>query len=83
MVPKADHPTLPLTRTLTRRLWGDQCLGDVDCEGSIKVDSAGYDAVLGRTLGLFDRQRDGVAWTYSIKRMIAPLIKYPLANQSS
>ena len=35
----------------------------------------------GRTLGLFDRPRDAVAWKDS--RLIAPLIKYPLANQSA
>ena len=36
MVPKADHPTgiLTLTLTLTRTLWGDQCLDAVACEGS-------------------------------------------------
>ena len=36
MVPKADHPTLTLTRTLTLigTLWGDQCLDAVACEGS-------------------------------------------------
>ena len=37
--------------------------------------------MLGRALGLFDRLRDAVAWKDS--RLIGPLIKYPLANQSA
>ena len=36
--PKADHPTL--TRTLTRTLWGDQCLDAVACEGSRSIRPA-------------------------------------------
>ena len=39
------------------------------------------DAVLGRTLGLFDRVRDVTAWKDS--RLIAPLIQNPSANQSA
>ena len=43
--------------------------------------------MLERTLGLLDRLRDAVAWKYSINiiniRLIDPLIKYPLAMQSS
>ena len=41
----------------------------------------GSGAVLGRALGIFDRLRDAVAWKDS--RFIAPLIKYPAANQSA
>ena len=45
------------------------------CEGSIVgFDSAGSDAVFGRTLGLFDRLRDAVTW--KDVRLIEPLIKY-------
>ena len=32
VAPDADHPTLPLTRTVTRTLWGDLCLDAVACE---------------------------------------------------
>ena len=45
------------------------------------MDSPGSDAVLGRTLGLFDGLRDAVAW--EDLRLIAPLIKYPLANHGA
>ena len=38
-------------------------------------------AVLARALGLSERLRDAVAWKDS--RVIVPLIKYPLANQSA
>ena len=70
-------------RTLTRTLWGDQCLDAVACEGS--------SFILGR-LGccawkdpraFFDRLRNAVAWQDSTSRLIEPLIKYPLANQSA
>ena len=55
VVPKADHPTLTLT------LWGDHCLDAVASEGSRLLHSAGSDALLGRTLGLFDCLRDAAA----------------------
>ena len=64
----------------TRTLCGDQCLDAVDCEGSRSIRSARV-LFLGKTLGLFDWPRDAVAWKDS--RLIAPLTKYPSANQSA
>ena len=46
MAPDADHPTLALTRTRARRLWGDLCLDAVACEGSRLIRPKG-DAVDG------------------------------------
>ena len=40
VAPKADHPTLTLTPTVTRTLWGDQCLDAVACEGSRSIRPA-------------------------------------------
>ena len=37
VVPDADHPTRRVPRTLTRTLWGDQCLDAVACEASINI----------------------------------------------
>ena len=41
----------------------------------------GSGVVLGRAPGLSERLRDAVAWKES--RLISPLMKYPLANQSA
>ena len=54
-----------------------------DLSRLLEVDTAGSDAVLGRTLGLFDRLRDAVAWKDSINTLIEPLINHPSANQSA
>ena len=48
---------------------------------ALGYDSPGSGAVLERAPGLSDRLRDAVAWKDS--RLIAPLVKYPLANQSA
>ena len=37
VVSKADHPTLTLSLTLPRTLWGDQCFDAVACEGSRSI----------------------------------------------
>ena len=70
-----------LTLTLTLTLWGDQCLDAVACEGSRLIRPTRMPCLEGR--GLFDRllKRNAVNWRGC--GLIAPLMKYPSANQSA
>ena len=62
----ADHPTRTQTLTLTRTLWGDQCLDAVAGEGSRLIRPT-WMLCLEKTLGWFGRF--GMLWvgkpTYS------------------
>ena len=75
----ADQPTLSLTLTLRRTLWGDQCLDVMACE-MLEADSADIDVLLGKALRWFIRF--GMLWAEEHKTLGTVSFKFNIARTS-
>ena len=68
MAPDADYPTLTLTLTVTRTLWGDLCLDAVTCEGSRLIRPKGD--TLGMGGAYFKTGAPGCAYIFFANRSV-------------